>query len=191
MPFLELPRETHALAAAHAGRRRHIAEGLIGVFSRSFPDITYELRWDQDLINAQAWRLGTDRRVWVYGGLARHPRLHMAGLALTIAHETGHHLGGHPRDPDMPWMTWQGQADYWAASVGMQTAFASRAKALTLSGARQILRVQTEIARIESDEVDLCPQCRHSIFLAGASGRPFPTCASSALEKIRRDSELE
>ena len=61
-----------------------------------------------------------------------------------IAHETGHHLGGLPRDPEMRWMTWQGQADYWAARTAMPLVFGSEAHDTTLRGARQILKLHED-----------------------------------------------
>ena len=41
-------------------------------FAQEFPRITYTLMWDSQLINAQAWRLGEQRNVYLYGGLVRH-----------------------------------------------------------------------------------------------------------------------
>ena len=32
-------------------------------------------------------------------------------------------FGGTPLDPALRWPTWQGQADYWAASEGMPRVF--------------------------------------------------------------------
>ena len=101
--------------AEGATLRRKVVPGCYHRFGREFPEITYGLLWESPTVNAQAWRLGSARYVRVYGGLVRHQAITKYGLALMLAHETGHHLGGLPRDPAMPWMTWQGQADYWAA----------------------------------------------------------------------------
>src|SRR5215204_6373873 len=92
-------------------RRKRTALSLIKRFASVFDDVAYELLWDVPIINAQAWTLGGSRRVTVCGGLARYPGITACGFALMLAHETGHHLGGRPLDPDLRWPTWQGQAD--------------------------------------------------------------------------------
>jgi len=119
MCFLDWPTEEVLPSLRSQQHRRRVLLVLFKKFRRAFPEVTYELLWESPTINAQAWRLGSARFVRVYGGLVRHPAITKYGLALMLAHETGHHLGGSPRDPAMPWMTWQGQADYWAASVAM------------------------------------------------------------------------
>jgi len=166
-------------------RRKELAVCLIRKFQRVFPEIAYELIWESALVNAQAWRFGTRRYVRAYGGIVRCKMITKSGLALILAHETGHHLAGLPRDPDMPWMTWQGQADYWAASTAMPRVFGSKARALTLCGALQILRLHSELAaQLEDDEPDLSPQCRYAILRAGALGLELPTCAEMAFMQL-------
>jgi hypothetical protein len=42
----------------------------------------------------------------VFLNLSRfHWKANIELCAVALAHETGHHLGGEPRDPDMTWMT--------------------------------------------------------------------------------------
>jgi hypothetical protein len=170
MTFLDWPVEQQSQSTRQHQRRKAVALGLMDQFARAFGDIEYELFWDSAMINAQAWRLGGRQCVTVYGGLVRHPAITAPGLALMLAHETGHHLGGPPRDPDLRWPTWQGQADYWAASEGMQRVFGPAARGLILRGARQIVDLHAEFSGIES-EPDISPQERSAIFAAGAEGR--------------------
>jgi hypothetical protein len=119
--------------------------------------------------------------VRVYGGLVRHRSITKPGLALALAHETGHHLGGLPRDPDMPWITWQGQADYWAACEAMPLVFGQRARVMTLRGARQLLNLHSELAaQFEGDEPTLSAECRYDILRSGALGLGLPLCAQVA-----------
>jgi hypothetical protein len=185
MSFLNWPVEQVGLSQRAQKRRKSIALGLLDQFSKTFPDITYELLWESGTINSQAWRLGLAKNVRVYGGLARHPRITRAGLALMLAHETGHHLGGPPRDPDMSWISWQGQADYWAANVGMKKVFGLHARNMTLRGAHQIRRLHQDFTgRSEEDEPDLSSQCRHTIFLAGITGDVMPDCAQKAFAQL-------
>lgn len=180
MSFLGWPAEEKLPSRRSQFRRRSVARALLDEFGHAFPEITYDLLWESPTINAQAWRVGTARHVTVYGGLVRHAAITRPGLALTIAHETGHHLGGLPRDPELPWMTWQGQADYWAARTAMPLVFGSQARDATLRGARQVLKLHEDLFT-ESDEPDLSPLCRYFIFRAGALGSEIPPCAQSRI----------
>jgi hypothetical protein len=105
-----------------------------------------------------------------------------------LAHETGHHLGGLPHDPAMPWMTWQGQADYWAASVAMPRIWGPRARSVTLRAAREIVELHNMLANQFGDgQLDLSPDCRYSIWYSGARGEDMPSCALEALALISDD----
>jgi hypothetical protein len=188
MSFLNWPAEEVLPSRRAQQQRRRVILDLLEKFGTAFPEITYELFWESPTINAQAWRLGSARYVRVYGGLVRHRALTKYGLALMLAHETGHHLGGPPYDPDMPWISWQGQADYWAASEGMKRVFGSRAEALTVRGAFQIRELHRDFARaLEDDEPDVSSECRHDIFIAGAKGRALPDCANKAFTQLCSD----
>lgn len=145
MTFLDWPQEIDRPPRAADARRKRTAEDLIARFAAAFPQIDYTLVWGSKLLNAQAWRLGEQRNVYVYGGLVRHPLITRPGLALTIAHETGHHLGGPPYDPAMASLSCQDQADRWAAAIGMPCVFGDEARTLTMKGARQIAALQRAI----------------------------------------------
>jgi Zn-dependent protease with chaperone function len=166
MSFLDWPTEEVLPSRRSQQHRRRVLSDLFKKFRRAFPEVTYELLWESPTINAQAWRLGSARFVRVYGGLVRHPAITKYGLALMLAHETGHHLGGLPRDPAMPWMTWQGQADYWAASIAMPRIWGPRARGATLRAAREILNLHSML-QFEDDEPDLSPDCRYFILRSG------------------------
>jgi hypothetical protein len=184
MSFLNLPIEQSGFDTKSWRHRKYVTKALLKHFRRSFPDITYDLLWSSPTINAQAWIAGDAKNVTIYGGLARHPSMTRAGLALAIAHETGHHLGGFPLDPEIRWMTWQGQADYWAARTGMPQVFGSRAFNMTLRGARQILELHRHLnGLMEEDEPDLSDQCRYCIFVAGATNAEIPSCAKIEFRK--------
>jgi hypothetical protein len=182
MSFLGWPAEEKLPSRRSQLRRRSVALALLDKFGHAFSGVTYDLLWESPTINAQAWRLGNVRHVTVYGGLVRHAAITLPGLALAIAHETGHHLGGPPRDPQMPWMTWQGQADYWAARTAMPLVFGPQARFITLRGARQILKLHKDLFA-ESDEPDLSPECRYFIFRAGASGDESPLSSEAAYRR--------
>lgn len=182
MTFLHSPAEPNLLGKRSRQRRKKCAESLLDRFGQAFPEVTYELFWDSPTVNAQAWRLGSARYVRVYGGLTRHPAVTKCGLALIVAHETGHHLGGPPYDLAMPWLTWQGQADYWAASRGMPLVWGISARTMTLKGAREIVELhQSFVDQFDDDDPDLSADCRYQIFRSGALGEDLPSCAQDAL----------
>jgi len=185
MSFLNWSAEETLPSRRVQQRRRRVVLDLFEKFGRTFPEIDYELIWESPTINAQAWRLGSARYVRVYGGLVRHRLITKFGLALMLAHETAHHLGGLPLDPATPWMTWQGQADYWAARTAMPRVFGSQARNVTLRGAQQILRLQGEFTLLlDGDEPDLSAACRYRIFFAGASDQEIPACADAEYQKL-------
>ena len=184
MSFLNWPAEEVLPSRRSQQHRRRVLSDLFTKFRRAFPEVTYELLWESPTLNAQAWRLGSARFVRVYGGLVRHPAITKYGLALMLAHETGHHLGGLPRDPHMTWMTWQGQADFWAARTGMPQVFGPKADQMTLRGARELFVLQEDLSRsMEADEPDLSASCRDCIFRAGVSNREMPSCAKQEFQE--------
>jgi hypothetical protein len=184
MSFLDWPVEDYQPSNRAQRRRRITALRLISQFAGAFQEIEYDLIWEAAVINAQAWRLGGRRCVRVYGGLVRHPSMTVCGLALMLAHETGHHLGGPPLDPDLRWPTWQGQADYWAATVGMPKVFGQNACRLTLKGAKEIVALHRDFS---GDEADVAPDERLAIFRAGALGEIAPSCLQSAFDRIIKE----
>jgi hypothetical protein len=111
------------------------------------------------------------------------------GLSLMLAHETGHHLGGPPYDPGIPWLTWQGQADYWAASIAMPKIWGDEACRATLRAGREMLELHRLLAGQWGDDApDLCADCRYKIWYSGAFGKEMPVCATKALASISADS---
>jgi hypothetical protein len=185
MSFLDWPIEHCRPSHLGYSRRLNTASSLIELFARAFPQISYRLLWESRHINAQAWRLGEARNVYLYGGLVRHPVITRAGLAVALAHETGHHLGGEPRDPDMTWMTWQGQADYWAARIGMPAVFGDDAKRLTPRGASQIRSLEHRLSNDANEwNSDLSSATRLKIIKAGLRGEAMPPCAKEELAKL-------
>lgn len=80
-----------------------------------------------DLANAQAFLDGGLKRVRLFGGLVRHRRIGSAGLAVAIAHETGHHLGGAPYLEFYRWLSSEARATEWALAHGLEQVFGSTA----------------------------------------------------------------
>jgi hypothetical protein len=173
--FLHWPIEQSVGSSRFKLRRREMALRLFKRFAKAFPQIIYELAWECPTINAQAWSLGRKRYVRVYGGLVRYHTITRSGLSVALAHETGHHLGGSPPEPDMPWITWQGQADYWAGRTGMPLVFGRQATPMTLRGARELLTLHSDLAaQYDDDGPNLAPEFRYDTLCAGALGLDFP-----------------
>jgi hypothetical protein len=182
MSFLGWPVEHRALSEPTRRRRKATANQIMRRFAETFVDIEYDLLWDDPTINAQAWLFAERRHVTVYGGLVRHPAMTACGIALMLAHETGHHLGAPPLDPDYRLLIWQGQADYWAAKEGMPKVFGQYARRYTLRGAREIAAVYCEF-RDADGEPDISASNRSAIFRAGALGEAPPRCLNEAFER--------
>jgi len=167
MTFLDLPVEAKRKSQRYEERRHRSALKLVDEFACAFPQISYRVLWGSPLINAQAWRHLGLPYVLVYGGLIRHSRITKPGLALTLAHETGHHLGGEPRDNLATWMSCEQQADFWAASVGMPTVFGEDARSLTLGGARQISALLRDLMHSGTQIYGLTNNKRSALFKVG------------------------
>jgi len=107
-------------------RLRRRVDDLLERFRASFPEIQYDVLWDSRTCNAQAFVSDGRRCVRLYGGLARHRRMTVAGLAWVLAHETGHHLGGAPFHLRFPWISSEDRANSWAATIGLPRVFGGR-----------------------------------------------------------------
>lgn len=61
---------------------------------------TYKLNrlWTDDTVNASADEQGDVWNVNMYGGLARYPIMTTDAMMLVACHETGHHMGGAPKE---------------------------------------------------------------------------------------------
>jgi hypothetical protein len=79
--------------------------------------------WETRLMNAQAYIGPMGRSVRLYGGLARHRRVGVEGIAFAIAHETGHHLGGPPHHEFYTSISSEERADEWAEETGLPVVF--------------------------------------------------------------------
>jgi hypothetical protein len=82
-------------------------------------------------------------------------------------------------------MTWQGQADYWAAKTGMPAVFGDDAKRLTLRGASEIGSLERQLSNDANEwNSDLPSATRLKIIKAGLRGKAMPACAKEELAKL-------
>jgi hypothetical protein len=141
--------ETSLVASDDPGRRRLVGE-LVDAFAAIFTSIIYDVYWQSQTANAQAFCFLGARRVRLLGGLARHPGVSAAGLAWTLAHETGHHLGSGPAHPQVPQIRAEEAADAWAREIGLRTVFGDvHGRSYAEAGA-------AEMARFFVDPNNLC-----------------------------------
>lgn len=79
--------------------------------------------WQVRQYGIQVRRKGKEARVHITGGALRHPGYTRDIFAFIVCHELGHHFGGFPKQPDSPWNSVEGQADYFATSKCMRRIF--------------------------------------------------------------------
>lgn len=152
-PPLNIPRRMLRKRGDESWQRKVAA--ILKRFQRAFPEIAYDIAWDVDAFNGTAWREISQQHVRLYGGLLRHRSIRLEAIALILAHETGHHYGGPPRDNVYTWMTTERQADFWAAHVGVKAAWADdreEAKRQILLGARQLLTFEMTMIELADEE---------------------------------------
>jgi hypothetical protein len=123
MPLFDAPVPRRLLWPIDAPWPHRRAQRLLTQFQACFPQVTYDMDLGVELANAQAFLEGEQKRVRLFGGLVRHRKIGAAGLALALAHETGHHLGGPPFLPYYRWLSSEERATDWAMTVGLQKVF--------------------------------------------------------------------
>jgi hypothetical protein len=113
---------------------------MIERFQTCFPELSYDMDLGVDLANAQAFVDHGIRRVRLYGGLVRHRRIGRAGLAVALAHETGHHLAGPPFLQFYRWLSSEQRSTEWAISDGLSLVFGKKPSALIAANGMTELR---------------------------------------------------
>ena len=126
--------EEDAVRAREAGREK-LLQLLISDMRCAFPDLTFELRLNFRIINAQALRLPGKRIVILYGGLALHPDLAANSLVLILLHEAGHLSASGCRLSCDPSLACECAADHWAATSGAETLLQKSGRQLSLEAA--------------------------------------------------------
>ena len=101
------------------------AEAVLERFRAIYPSIHYDIFWETRLMNAQAFIGEHGRSVRLYGGLGRHRRVGVEGIAFAVAHEVGHHLGGPPRHEHYTTISSEARANEWAEQEGLPAVFGS------------------------------------------------------------------
>ncbi|MFA5138850.1 MAG: M48 family metalloprotease [Elusimicrobiota bacterium] len=166
------------------------AQALADHFKKFYPDVTYHINWDDDTVNAYAykdWFGGA--HVALLGGLLRHNALKIEGIALVLSHELGHHYGGEPYYPGQN-MSCEGQADYWGAGVGMRRAYSGSYRETLTPGIDQVITLFTggvKSSKTPEEQMNIFQEakgcehppaaCRKETYLAAMNDQPKPACA--------------
>lgn len=160
-----------------------MGEYLIGQYRLHYPDVTYQIDWLNNSVNAVAFVNAGRRYVVLYGGLLRHTRIDVEGAGLVIAHELGHHYAGDPKYPGS-WASCEGQSDYWGAKIAQRRVWwGAYSFDQTSKGAAQLLDLFTNglVNSIQPAAATGCghpqPQCRYDTYLAGMNLGPKPSCS--------------
>ncbi len=140
MPIFDELAKPHDLWPAEAPWPRRRVDLLLASFRAGFPEIHYDLLWEARIGNAQAFHGTQGPTVRLYGGLGRHRLAGSEALALALAHETGHHLGGAPAHPLYKSISSEERADAWAMTVGLPRLFGPRRAERFIEVGRQQLR---------------------------------------------------
>jgi hypothetical protein len=172
------------------------AHSVRRLFERSFPkeegyEITVE--WADNRVNAYACESEGIKKVEIMGGLCRHQAIKEDGLALAIAHELGHHEGRrNPEGSDRGCgnLACEGEADYWAANIGMRIVYygedyirrlkagADQLHDLFANGLISTISYEEEKKQVALDSCAHPPaDCRRETYLAAVRGDDKPTCA--------------
>jgi hypothetical protein len=112
----------------HSGspsRTKDDMDNLMEEFRQAFPEIHHiNYDWENNDVNAWAWVDEAGKRhVLMLGGMIRHRYNKMPAVAIVLAHEIGHHLGGDPKYPHG--LTCEGKADFWGTKVGLRRVYNS------------------------------------------------------------------
>lgn len=168
------------------------ARQLLNLWYGYYPNVAFELAWNDNTVNAFAWvDSNGQRRVKICGGLVRHHAIRWEGLALVIAHEVGHHFGGSPSYPFG--LSCEGQADYWAALIGMRNVYPDEEYfAVMIPAIDQLFKLfsggliedQNSPAAQRRFDADNCSHppadCRKKTYEAGIDLKTKPACAGPA-----------
>ena len=153
---------------------------LLALFRFNFNELVISLDWNENSPNAFASIENGERHVVLFGGLARHLALDNEGVALFVAHEVGHHLGGGIFFPGQD-MHCEGQSDF--NGVGhMKKVFSLESHTVITSAIEQV----SEFFGVPNSPIPPggaahchhpARPCRVATYHAALRTQPKPACA--------------
>jgi hypothetical protein len=155
---------------------------LFSLYKSFYPDINFYLDWEKTELNAYSFVHYGQKHVIVSGGLVRTGCLQMEGLAVIIAHEIGHLIGGSP--DDVNGFSCEAQSDYFGIGVVMREVFYLKFWNQVLTpGLEQLTQYFQLISTGNAAPInkDICKypgiQCRLDAMNAAMMGDDLPRCA--------------
>jgi hypothetical protein len=141
--------------------------------------IHFDFEMKNPNVNARAWEGRDGKHVLIWGGLIRYGKLKYEGIALVMAHETGHHEG-----PKTGTLACEGEADYFGVNVVMRDVFSSQYPTIATEGIKQVARFFTvaNSPTIPNTTPPSCkshphPKCRIATYHVALIPGPKPICA--------------
>ena len=101
----------------------HVQKQIQPVLKKQGINLTWDINWKPSVQNAFARVEEGQRKLVIYGGLYRNPRLTNDGFMWVLCHELGHHLGGAPMHALVSEISAEGQADYYSTNVCLPIVF--------------------------------------------------------------------
>src|SRR5437764_759621 len=101
-----------------SGERRPLLDQLLQLTRNAFPEVEVLIYEANSSFNAQAFTLGSQPMVTLFGGLAFNRHMAKDGLLFTILHEIGHHRAAGPRMTQTSVLSCDCAADRWAMVEG-------------------------------------------------------------------------
>lgn len=151
-----------------------VLDKVLAVYQPIFSNQNLQLKvnrdWDNSKVNAYA-SVDEDepevRKLSFNGGMARHSSMTIEAFTIIVCHEIGHHLGGAPKSPKNPYISVEGEADYFATLKCLRNVYASEDNFDFLENALK----QTEIPETVGEK------CRESF----TDAQDIAICMRSAL----------
>jgi len=153
------------------------AEYLSTQFAAFYPNIQYLVDWADNTVNAYAYVQNGQRYVTLKGGLLRLSFIEVEGIALVLAHETAHHVGGSPTFPGG--LTCEGQSDFFGANVVMRKVWFGPYYITVMN--RAIPQMQAFLGGTAGGGTPCSHPpgpCRISTYQAALAAQPKPACAA-------------
>ncbi|OQW52830.1 MAG: hypothetical protein A4S09_08275 [Proteobacteria bacterium SG_bin7] len=89
--------------------------------------------WNNPTVNAFAYSMLGKWTINLYGGYARHPAMTEELLLMSLCHEAGHFMGGHPKK-FFSGRSYEGQADYYSTLICMKEMWRNEDNQIAIAG---------------------------------------------------------
>jgi hypothetical protein len=161
----------------HSGARRALLDQLVAISRKAFPDVEVLIHEASPSFNAQAFCIGRQKTVALFGGLAFNRHIGSDGLLFAILHEIGHHLAPGPRMTVTSRLSCDCAADRWVITEG-QRAFSRHGLAMDMTSAlSQLEQAMSELGGACPSDAGFCFEwARRTAALTSPDQGPLVEC---------------